>query len=213
MKRWTARTLAASALFALLFPLIAASACRDLPDTSSEVRRTEVRSVPARHDVTIVASRELGTLKARVDDDQFAGVRCGVCHSLPTESAPAQRPEELEEFHTDMQFTHGDLTCNACHHPDDRDLLRLADGQAIEFSDTMTLCGQCHGMQMRDYRRGAHGGMKGYWDLSAGPRTRNNCVNCHDPHDPPFPAMLPAAPPRDRFMKPGGDHHGEDVHE
>lgn len=79
-------------------------------------------------------------------------------------------------------------------------MLHLADGTRLELVEALSLCGQCHGLQRRDYAHGAHGGMNGYWDLHAGPRTRNHCVHCHDPHQPKYPRLLPAPPPRDRFF-------------
>jgi predicted CXXCH cytochrome family protein len=88
----------------------------------------------------------------------------------------------------------------ACHNPaDNYATLRLADGTALAFSESMQLCAQCHGPQYRDYQRGSHGGMTGYWDLRRGPRVRNHCQHCHDPHAPQFPKVLPVAEPRDRF--------------
>lgn len=70
----------------------------------------------------------------------------------------------------------------------------------------VSLCGQCHGPQLRDYRRAAHGGATGYWDLSRGPRTRNLCITCHDPHTPAYVGGLPVLPPRDRFLDWEGNH-------
>jgi len=66
----------------------------------------------------------------------------------------------------------------------------------------MTLCSQCHGPQRRDYNMGLHGGMNGYWDLTKGGRTRNTCINCHDPHAPAFPLVMPVLPPKDRISVP-----------
>jgi len=163
-------------------------------------------AAPKRFGTTIIASRELGTLATRVGEEQFAGVMCSTCHTLDIDKTPAEYPGELEDFHTGMKFTHGTLTCNSCHNPDDRNTLRAANGKVVEFADTMELCGQCHGPKLRDYHRGAHGGMNGYWDLDQGPRTRNNCVNCHDPHAPVFPKMMPAPPPRDRFFGGPNNH-------
>jgi hypothetical protein len=40
--------------------------------------------------------------------------------------------------------------------------------------------------------------MNGHWDLTRGGRTRNTCINCHDPHAPAFPLVMPVLPPRDR---------------
>jgi hypothetical protein len=44
--------------------------------------------------------------------------------------------------------------------------------------------------------------MKGYWDLQRGPRQRNGCIGCHAAHAPAYPQVLPAPPPRDRFLSP-----------
>jgi hypothetical protein len=55
-----------------------------------------------------------------------------------------------------------------------------------------------------------HGGMRGHWDLSRGPRERNHCVACHDPHAPAFGQFEPVPGPRDRFTgaaAPHGDAH------
>ena len=77
--------------------------------------------------------------------------------------------------------------------------------------EAMQLCAQCHGPQTRDYRRGSHGGMQGYWDLSRGDRVRNHCVDCHDPHAPAFPRFTPLPPPRDRFPPaPPSEGHAHD---
>lgn len=190
----------------LLAALLALPACN--APTHAESTR-QVAPGGQEHEVTIKASRELGTLKTRLGEEKYAGVMCSTCHSMPGDKPPATRPEELTEFHTGMKFTHGELTCNSCHNPDDRGTLRKADGTVVAFEDTMQLCAQCHGPQFRDYSNGAHGGMNGYWDLKQGPRVRNNCVNCHDPHDPAFPSMHSAPPPRDRFL---GAPHGKDAH-
>jgi nitrate reductase cytochrome c-type subunit len=63
------------------------------------------------------------------------------------------------------------------------------------------LCAQCHGPQARDFQHGAHGGMTGYWDLSKGPRRRNSCIDCHDPHAPKYPAVMPVFPPAESGLK------------
>jgi hypothetical protein len=73
-------------------------------------------------------------------------------------------------------------------------------------TDAMTLCAQCHGPQFRDYQNGSHGGMNGHWDLSRGPRLRNHCVDCHDPHVPQVLPVHPAPGPKDRFFGPGAKH-------
>lgn len=139
----------------------------------------------------------------------IATVSCTVCHTIRTPNRESRSAADLDEFHQGMTIEHGDLACLACHDPADYDSLRLADDRPVAFPEVMTLCSQCHGPQARDYAHGAHGGMNGYWDLRQGPRTRNNCVDCHDPHAPAFPKMRPTFKPRDRFLTPPGEREAD----
>ncbi|MCA9263470.1 MAG: hypothetical protein KDA60_06455 [Planctomycetales bacterium] len=136
-------------------------------------------------------------------------VNCSTCHSVRAPNFENRQSADLDEFHQGMEFVHGDLTCYSCHNPTDSDTLRRADGAAVEYPDVMHLCAQCHGNEARDYRRGAHGGMNGYWDLTRGGRVRNNCIDCHDPHAPAYPHMQPTFKTRDRFLTPP-NHDGPD---
>lgn len=128
-------------------------------------------------------------------------VSCSTCHATRKPNFENKVVEDLDEFHGSLKVVHGTLSCLSCHHAEDYDALKLADGSRIEFSEVMTLCAQCHGQQKKDYDHGAHGGMSGYWDLTRGPRTKNNCVDCHAPHSPQFPKMQPTFKPRDRFLE------------
>ena len=127
---------------------------------------------------------------------------CSTCHATREPDRSNRRADDLQTFHQGLVLTHGHVSCLSCHNAADYDSLMLADGTPVAFTDVMQLCGQCHGPQTRDYHHGAHGGMTGYWDLSRGPRQRNNCVDCHDPHAPAFPKMIPTFKPRDRFLEP-----------
>jgi formate-dependent nitrite reductase cytochrome c552 subunit len=132
-------------------------------------------------------------------------VACATCHMTKTPVAGAKVGVPLTQFHQGLIGKHGELSCNSCHNPSDGYAsLRLADGKSVPYSDVMAVCAQCHGPQFRDYRRGAHGGMTGYWDLSKGDRVRNNCIDCHDPHAPKYPTVTPARGPNDRFQTGGG---------
>ncbi len=130
-----------------------------------------------------------------------ATASCSTCHANRRADARNKTATDLDEFHQGLKFAHGKVSCLSCHNASDYDSLTLADGTAVAYSNVMTLCAQCHGPQTRDYQHGAHGGMAGHWDLSQGPRTRNNCVDCHDPHAPAFPKMSPTFKPRDRFLQ------------
>ena len=127
---------------------------------------------------------------------------CSSCHATTRPNVETRSSADLDQFHQGLKYLHGNLTCLSCHNATNYDTLRLADSRTVQFSDVMTLCSQCHGPQRRDYDMGLHGGMNGHWDLSKGGRTRNICVNCHDPHAPAFPLVMPVFPPRDRISVP-----------
>ena len=152
------------------------------------------------HSVEIHQPKTLGVLDTDLSDARGTpiGVSCKTCHGsasrggLLTSSAP-------KDFHHPIQIKHGQLSCNACH-DQDRSQLHLADGSQVAFDQTVQLCAQCHGTQFRDYRKGAHGGMNGYWDLRRGGRDRNMCVDCHGAHAPAYEKVWPVHPPKDRFL-------------
>lgn len=144
---------------------------------------------------------------AQLDADGNAvSIRCATCHAIQTPNLSIHSAADLHKFHQGLKYQHGKLTCSSCHHAEDYDSLRGADNRRIAFTNVMELCSQCHGPQARDYAHGAHGGMTGFWDLSKGPRQRNNCIDCHDPHHPAYPMVRPVFPPNDRF--PPASHSG-----
>lgn len=129
-------------------------------------------------------------------------VTCITCHAARAVTDAGGFPQsgaELHEFHTGLVVQHGKLDCVSCHVPQrgGEPRLRLANGTELSTSDTMRLCAQCHGPKYQTYLHGGHGGMTGQWDLSTGDRTRNHCVDCHDPHVPKFQPSHPVLPPRD----------------
>ncbi len=127
---------------------------------------------------------------------------CSSCHTTTKPNLETRSAADLDQFHQGLKYNHGNLTCLSCHNSSNYDTLRMADTRPVEFTDVMTLCSQCHGPQRRDYDRGLHGGMNGYWDRTRGGRTRNNCITCHDPHTPVYPLVMPVLPPRDRISVP-----------
>ena len=140
-----------------------------------------------------------------------ASVACATCHSVRPPNFENRSAQSLDEFHQGLQFYHGQLACYSCHNPENADMLRLADGTGVEYADVMSLCTQCHSKQAESFAHGAHGGMNGFWDLSRGPQTKNNCIDCHDPHAPNYPKMIVDFKPRDRFLDlPKAEH---DKHE
>lgn len=140
---------------------------------------------------------------------QPVSVACNTCHTTRPPNAELHVGGNLETFHQGLKGNHGNLTCISCHHGNEGyQTLRLADGKSLPFTEVMQLCAQCHGPQYRDYSHGAHGGMTGYWDLTQGPRQRNNCIDCHDPHFPKYPTVRPAQGPHDRFLSSPHDQKG-----
>ncbi|HMO15205.1 MAG TPA: cytochrome c3 family protein [Pirellulaceae bacterium] len=132
-------------------------------------------------------------------------VSCASCHSNFVGRTPVASADELRSFHVGLSFQHGSLSdplsCLTCHHAENYNFLRLADGRPLEFHDSRRLCAQCHAAKDRDYEHGAHGGMLGYWDRTRGMQTRKTCIDCHDPHAPQFPHMRPTFKPFDRFLE------------
>lgn len=139
-----------------------------------------------------------------------ASVACSTCHSVRKPNHENVSSESLDEFHKGMTFNHGKIACYACHNPGDADTLRLADGTAVNYENVMTLCSQCHSRQATAFDHGAHGGMNGHWDLTRGPQMKNNCIDCHDPHEPNYPKMIVGFKPKDRFNAPPEHDHEPD---
>jgi len=123
--------------------------------------------------------------------------RCVACHQ------ERGKPAECETCHTEIRepqhhaikLNHAEEQrgCLDCHHPDDRDVLRLVNGTSVPFAESYRLCGQCHGPKLRDWKLGLHGKRTGMWD---GAKQYLLCVHCHtNPHAPQIPPMRPDPPP------------------
>ncbi len=107
---------------------------------------------------------------------------CSGCHADQKD-----RTRRELGFHDEQQsvFDHDaeHRWCLDCHDYENRDVLRLASGETVPFTESYRLCGQCHGDKYRDWRAGVHGKRVGRWD---GAKTYFLCVNCHNPHSPRF---------------------------
>lgn len=164
----------------------------------------------------VVINRPAGPPQVATGLTNFQGqpvfASCSSCHTTTKPNLDNRSSTDLDQFHQGLKYVHGNLSCLSCHNSQNYETLRLADTRSVEFSDSMTLCSQCHGPQRRDYDRGLHGGMNGHWDLTRGGRTRNTCINCHDPHAPAFPLVMPVLPPRDRISVPQ-THRTEAAHQ
>lgn len=173
---------------------VAANLSLDKPDSAP----AEPSPEPYIHPVHIQKPGTPRVLTGDVNPDGSpATIDCATCHSTRPPNITNRASTDLDEFHQGLTFEHGTLSCLACHNADNYDSLKLADGTPLPFAESMTLCAQCHGPQFRDYRHGSHGGMTGHWDLTRGPRTRNHCTTCHDPHAPAYPKLTPVFKPTD----------------
>lgn len=187
---------------AILLMAIAGCAGETAPTGDGTEDGAVATTTQALHPTTISAPRSLVAMEVPIPgrEGETAPIRCATCHELrPEDYEPPTSVDDLRPPHGGLVFDHGELACISCHSAEVADELHLASGEVLPMSEAMQLCGQCHGTQLRDYDHGAHGGMRGYWDLSRGPRERNHCVDCHDPHAPTFPKMLPLPGPNDRF--------------
>lgn len=118
---------------------------------------------------------------------------CSDCHA-DMDVNPERR--ELEDEHVEISemFNHASAQrwCLDCHNQDDRDKLRLANGDLVSFEESYNLCGQCHGTIFRDWKAGIHGKRTGEWN---GKKQYRLCVHCHNPHSPKFKPIKPLPPP------------------
>jgi len=115
---------------------------------------------------------------------------CSQCHQgMPAD----RRPRKLEQMHQDIVLKHmPGGWCFDCHNPDNRDKLRLANGKLVSFEESYNLCGQCHGIILREWKAGLHGKRTGMWN---GEKQYQLCVHCHWPHEPRFKPIKPLPPP------------------
>ncbi len=116
---------------------------------------------------------------------------CSQCHrGMPVNKHP-RKLQMHQEIADNFKHMPGGW-CFDCHNPDNRDKLRLANGKLVSFKKSYILCGQCHGVVLRDWKVGLHGKRTGMWN---GKKEYRLCVNCHWPHNPPFKAIKPLPPP------------------
>jgi hypothetical protein len=127
--------------------------------------------------------------------------QCRECHRVPSgETAGGQFTK-----HIDIVLAHGINTrCLNCHHPINREAFVDDFGGEIPWQQPQLLCGKCHGPVYRDWQKGSHGRINGHWDTSKGEQERLRCIDCHDPHRPPFQALPSAPGPRTLRTEP---HH------
>jgi hypothetical protein len=128
--------------------------------------------------------------------------RCSECHR--TRPEPYASGSEFTK-HSEIRLAHGTNTrCLNCHHPVNRDAFVDDFGEEIPWEQPPRLCARCHGPVYRDWEHGSHGRINGHWDTSQGELVRLKCIQCHDPHHPPFQPLASAPAPRTLHGRP---HH------
>lgn len=135
----------------------------------------------------------------------FSMRNCASCHV----GAKAVKLETDKDGNTiippahaaDLQLAHGSGTqnnnaCFNCHDPKKLNELVTRDGTRLKLAQATQLCASCHGPTYRDWELGIHGRTTGYWNREMGGITRAGCADCHDPHSPAFPPLIPRPGPR-----------------
>ncbi len=131
-------------------------------------------------------------LRARHTVGRFT-YECSECHrTLPKPYTAGA----IVTKHAELQLAHGINTrCLNCHHPVNLEAFVDDFGEEIPWDQPQKLCSKCHGPVYRDWQHGSHGRSNGYWDTGQGPLVRLKCIQCHDPHHPPFQPLASAPPP------------------
>lgn len=154
----------------------------------------------------------LSTAELRRRGEDTSGVECYSCHEknkVPVLHIGTNGIINLPKEHNDLVMRHGrnnrNDVCFNCHNPTNLEALITRDGRTLAIDQSSVLCGSCHGPTYRDWEIGVHGRMNGHWDRNLGPFSRQDCVSCHDPHNPAFPSIKPAPAPNGR----GNPDHAE----
>ena len=147
-------------------------------------------------------------IKAEEDIEAF---ECYTCHEEGKKlELKFDEKNELiiPDEHSDIVMGHGshgrNNNCFNCHNDVNLLLLQARDGRELKLEESTLLCGSCHGPTHRDWEAGSHGRTSGFWDRAQGPATKQDCVNCHNPHVPKFPGRKPAPAPNYLRERRGG---------
>ncbi len=91
------------------------------------------------------------------------------------------------------------MNCTTCHDPKRVWQLKTLNHFTVSINHPYQVCTQCHFQQVEDWSKGAHGKRVGGWH---GKIVRNNCTDCHNPHDPSFKPRWPSINPNgSRWIK------------
>jgi hypothetical protein len=137
-----------------------------------------------------------------VAKEDLSDFDCYACHEKdkpPVIVFDANHKIVIPKEHKNIVMGHGshdrNNLCYNCHNEANLLTIQVRDGRELKLSDSVPLCGSCHGPTYRDWEAGAHGRTSGHWDRSKGDIVRLACANCHDPHSPRIPSRAPAPAP------------------
>jgi len=136
--------------------------------------------------------------------DELEFYPCKQCHEFMQPDATVR---ELRSPH-EITLEHGAdrFWCLACHHLENRNALRSAMGEAVDFEDAYLVCGGCHANRQKDWYYGAHGKRVANW---RGQRQIYNCTHCHNAHKP---GIEPRAPKPSPGVRAGLERADRDPH-
>lgn len=175
-------------------------------------RRQAIPLVDAKFLETTPWRRTFADLIAAKED--LSDYDCYACHEKakpPPIRFDANQKIIIPKEHANIVMGHGshdrNNLCYNCHNEANLLTVQVRDGRELKLSDSVPLCGSCHGPTYRDWEAGAHGRMSGHWDRRAGEFTRLACANCHDPHAPRIPTREPAPGPHTLHASDTGANH------
>ncbi len=130
---------------------------------------------------------------------------CNECHRVfSTGGSVKNRIAE----HVDLKLNHGSNdNCMNCHHKENRNAYVTNEGGEIPSNRPEILCSKCHGIVYRDWMIGAHGRVAVSWNSNRKGRHMLVCTECHNPHDPGFPQLVPMPGPSIPGGKKGDGTH------
>lgn len=162
--------------------------------------RAKIAPVDAKFLETTPWRRTFADLIAAKED--LSDFDCYACHEKakpPPIRFDANQKIIIPKEHANIAMGHGshdrNNLCYNCHNEANLLTVQVRDGRELKLSDSVPLCGSCHGPTYRDWEAGAHGRTSGYWQRTAGKPVRLACANCHDPHAPRIPTREPAPAP------------------
>ena len=117
---------------------------------------------------------------------------CTSCHAGRSVVLAGRR---IGDAHQNIRPVHprqAGTACSACHAPENVALVALRSGERATMDESYQLCAECHFREVEAWAAGAHGKRLDGWQ---GRRVVMACADCHDPHGPAVPVLVPFRAP------------------